>query len=394
MSGHVPATRRPTGLTVGQIARAHGAALRATYVLSPEQHAVLTAIERCRTAALGGHLHVCRECGHEQPRYNSCRNRHCPGCQSLAQHRWLEARRERILETGYFHVVFTVPEALRALFLRERVAMFGHLMEAAKQSLLVLAADPKRLGALPAITLVLHTWTRELVFHPHVHAVVSAGGLDLRGGAWVQARSKGRFLFPVKVLSRLVRGAMRTAVLAGIEDGSLRLRDGEEPAIHAALFEAKWLVYAKAPFGGADHVFAYLGRYTHRVGLSNARLLASDEQGVTFATKHGRSITLAPEELLRRLLLHVLPKGFHKIRHAGLCAPTHVRTGTLDRARDLLLARASKIRVAESRPPRTWFELVLALVGHDPRRCPRCFDVVMDIAPLPSDLRPQGIDSS
>ena len=211
---HGSVARREAGLSVGEIARAHGERVRAEHALSPEQHKVLRAIERCRTAALGGHLHKCPGCDYEQPRYNSCRNRHCPGCQSLSQLRW----RERILDVGYFHVVFTIPEPLRALFARERRVMYGLLMEAARRSLLAMAADPKRLGALPAITLVLHTWTRELLYHPHVHAVVSAGGYDLAAQRWIPVRRNGRYLFPVRALAKLVRGVVREAILRLAEE--------------------------------------------------------------------------------------------------------------------------------------------------------------------------------
>ena len=394
---HGSVARREPGLSVGMIARAHGERLRAEHVLSPEQHQVLRAIERCRTAALGGHLHACPACGFHQPRYNSCRNRHCPGCQSLAQLRWLEARRERILDTGYFHVVFTIPEPLRALFARERKVMYGLLMEAARRSLLTMAADPKRLGALPAITLVLHTWTRELLYHPHVHAVVSAGGYDLATQRWVPARSNGRYLFPVKALAKLVRRVMREAILPALDEGSLVLPAHEVQPVRRALFETKWHVYAKPPFAGAQHVFAYLGRYTHRVGISNARLLNYDGEAVTFATKDGLSCTLRAVDFLARLLRHTLPRGFHKIRHAGLASSSHVRSGALARAQATLGASTSA-RVVESderAAPRTWVELMLALNGCDPLCCPRC-DTPLLVLPLPTSMptRVEGVDSS
>ena len=395
---HGSAARRDAGLSVGEIARAHGARVRAEHALSTEQHQVLRAIERCRTAALGGHLHACPACGFQQPRYNSCRNRHCPGCQALTQLRWLEARRERILDTGYFHVVFTIPEALRALFARERRVMYGLLMEAARRSLLTMAADPKRLGALPAITLVLHTWTRELLYHPHVHAVVSAGGYDLAAQRWVPARGKGRYLFPVKALAKLVRRVMREAILPALDEGTLVLPAHEVEPVRRALFETKWHVYAKAPFADAQHVFAYLGRYTHRVGISNARLLSYDGQAVTFATKDGLTCTLHAVDFLTRLLRHTLPKGFHKIRHAGLASTCHVRSGSLARAQAALANATTSARVGvrdECASPRTWAELMLALNGHDPLRCPHC-DTPLLVLPLPTptQTRVEGIDSS
>ena len=368
---------------MGDIVRAHGAALRATSVLTPPQRAVLDALERCRTAALGGHLHVCGECGHELPVYNACRNRHCPSCQSLDQYRWLQARRERILPTGYFHVVFTLPEPLRALVQYNREALFAMLFSAASQTLLTLARDPKRLGAIPAITMVLHTWTRELVFHPHVHAIVSAGGLSLDGPRWIPVR--GRFLFPVKVLGKLFRGKLRAALLAELASGAVRLPPDSPPDVldrlRDALFHTAWVVYAKAPFGGADRVYQYLGRYTHRVGVSDARLRSLDEHGVTFATKGRRTLTLTGVEFLRRFVQHVLPKGFTKIRHYGLLAPSHATT-TLERARALLTpappappapaAPASPRPLGASAAPESWIECLLALTGVDALKCPRC----------------------
>jgi hypothetical protein len=252
-------------------------------------------------------------------------------------------------------------------------------------------------SALPAITLVLHTWTRELLYHPHVHAVVSAGGYDLAEQCWVPARGKGRFLFPVKALAKLARRVVREAVLPALDDGTLTLPDHEVEPVRRALFETKWHVYAKAPFAGADQVFAYLGRYTHRVGISNARLLKYDGEAVTFATKDGLTCTLDAEDFLARLLRHTLPKGFHKIRHAGLCSSTHVRTGNLARAQATLAKPPATARVVatnERASPRTWVELMLALVGHDVLRCPRCQTPLL-VAPLPSFAsRPEGIDSS
>lgn len=284
-------------------------------MLSPEQHAVLRAIQFCRTAALGGHLHACSHCDYAVPVYNSCRNRHCPSCQSLEQHRWLARRRERILPVSYFHVVFTLPAELRPIVLLQREKLFAMLMHAASQTLLILAHDDKRLGAMPAITTVLHTWTRELVFHPHVHAIVSSGGLRTTDGEprWIGI-SKG-YLFPVRVMGKLFRHLFRSALLQEIDKGSIRVPSDCEGPMRAALFDKRWVVYAKKPFGGADQVFSYLGRYTHRVGISNARIVLTDASTVTFATKNGRTCTLSQVEFLRRLLQHVLPKGFHKIRH-------------------------------------------------------------------------------
>lgn len=381
---------------VGDIARASGAALRENYALSPEQHAVLRAIERCRTAALGGHLHVCGSCGYTVPVYNSCRNRHCPSCQSLEQHRWLESRRARILPVPYFHVVFTLPAELRPIVLAQREKLFTLLMQAASQTLLTLARDDKRLGAIPAITMVLHTWTRELVFHPHVHAIVSAGGL--RTGErpeWVHGNK--RYLFPVKVMAKLFRRLFRTALLDAIENGSVHVPVGSNATLRSVLFEKRWVVYAKRPFGGAEQVFGYLGRYTHRVGISNARLVRRDESTITFATKNGGSCTLTHVEFLRRLLQHVLPKGFHKIRHYGLASASHVRLGSLEQACSLLAPDskgANSAGDAVGGAPQTWLECLLSLTGVDIMRCPRCGTGQMSRQPLTADKRPALHDTS
>jgi hypothetical protein len=380
---------------VGDIARAYGAALRGSCVLSLEQHTVLRAIERCRTAALGGHNYVCNCCGYTVPVYNSCRNRHCPTCQSLEQHRWFERRRERILPTPYFHVVFTLPAELRSIVLAQREPLFTMLMRAASETLLTLAHDDKRLGATPAITMVLHTWTRELLFHPHVHAIVSAGGLCMgEQPRWIQGND--RYLFPVKVMAKLFRRVFRDALLHAIETGVVTVPNDCRSAVHAALFDKRWVVYVKAPFGGADQVFNYLGRYTHRVGISNARILRSNAEGVTFTTKNDGTCTLPQVEFLRRLLLHVLPKGFHKIRHYGLCSASHVRLGTLERARSMLIqnSAAQLPKPVPDPAPKTWVECLLALTGVDTLRCPRCATGRMIPQPLSNPKLPALNDTS
>jgi hypothetical protein len=377
-------TGEPRRVQVGDIARTHGAALRDKYALSPEQHAVLADLERCRTAALGGHMHACDRCGYAVPMYNSCRNRHCPTCQSLEQHKWLERRRDTILPAPYFHVVFTLPSELRPVVAMNRERLFGLLFEAASKTLLLLSRDKKRLGGMPAITMVLHTWTRELVFHPHVHAIVSAGALA-EDDTWV--RSREDYLFPVKVMARLFRRLFRHGLLKAIDAGEVNVPAEVVESMRRALFEKKWVVYAKAPFGGAEQVYSYLGRYTHRVGISNARILRVDARGVTFATKNGRKCTLDPVEFLRRFLLHVLPKGFHKIRHYGLCSSHHVAIDTIGMVRAMLegptdAADSAPCSTLPDEPPaaakteltapESWVECMLALTGLDVMRCPRC----------------------
>jgi hypothetical protein len=297
-----PARAQP-GLELADVVRAYGEAFTRSYRLRPEQHAVLRAVELCRTASLGGHLDVCGACGHEQPSYNSCRNRHCPKCQSLAQARWIEGRLERLLPVHYFHVVFTLPSELRAVARRSRQALFDMLFASAAQTVLALARDPKRLGADLGITMVLHTWTRELLFHPHVHAIVTGGGLTSDAARWVAARRD--YLFPVRVMGALFRGKMLAALERAHGLGRVNLGNVDLQALR----KTSWIVYAKRPFGGPEQVFRYLGRYTHRVGLSNHRLVSLDDRGVTFRTRGEQTVTVAADEFLRRFLLHVLPKG-------------------------------------------------------------------------------------
>jgi len=337
-------------------------------------------IERCRTAALGGHLQVCEHCGHEAPAYNSCRNRHCPKCQCIAQARWIARRCERVLPCPHFHVVFTVPAELRALALRNRKLLYAAMFRCAADAMLEMAADPRRLGAQLGVTAVLHTWTRDLRLHPHLHCVVTAGGLapDAR---WRRSRYGSKFLLPVRPLARLFAGKLIDALCRARKRGELRL-DGPcaelaDPDVFALfkdrLYRHKWVVYAKRPFAGAEHVFKYLGRYTHRVAISNQRLLSLDERGVRFLTKNGQETTLPVEQFISRFLLHVLPKGFVKVRHYGLYAAGNVNT-RLERAREQLLGAASTATddPPEHHLPDDWKRCLLRIAGFDVTRCPRC----------------------
>jgi len=369
-----PATPTASGLEVATIVRAHGAAVRRQQALSREQRQALRAIAVCRTPALGGHVDVCTTCGLERPAYHSCRNRHCPKCQSLAQARWIAQRMARVLDTDYFHVVFTLPAALRPLALAHRRRVFALLLRAAAQTLLALGHDPQRLGAQLGITTVLHTWTRDLQFHPHVHCIVTAGGLTTDGRRWVPARQRDRF--PVRVLAALFRGKCLAALQRAVRHGEIAT-DGATARALAALYRTPWVVYVKRPFGGAARLFQYLGRYTHRVGLSNQRLVAVTPDTVTFRTKDGRTAMLHPHECLRRLLLHVLPAGFVKIRHAGLFAPRQVATA-LPRAQQLLAQRAASPSPGPVAPAATWAALLQRLTGLDVTRCPRCQQPTLD----------------
>jgi hypothetical protein len=303
-----PAAVRPQ-LEVAERLRTHGEAYLQRHTASTEQRRAMRAIVACRTAALGGHVDVCNGCGHQRPAYNSCRNRHCPKCQSLRQAKWVEQRLARLLPTHYFHVVFTLPAALRPLAHRNRKRVFTLLFQAAAQTLLTLGRDPTRLAAQLGITAVLHTWTRELQFHPHLHCIVTGGGLSVDGKHWIAARR--RYLFPVQVLSRLFHGKFLAALTQAHRNGELEFGGTTQALADAAefqqfvdkLYRVEWVVYAKRPFGGPQQVFRYLGRYTHRVGISNQRLQHIDAESVRFATKNGHSITLSPYAFIRRFLV-------------------------------------------------------------------------------------------
>lgn len=390
-AGSVAAASRPS-FDLGEIFRAHGEAFRSQFSLSPEQGKVMRAIAACRTAALGGHLDVCLDCGLERPSFNSCRNRHCPKCQALDQQRWLEQRMERILPTHYFHVVFTLPDELRALARRNPREIYTLLFQAASRTLMDLGRDPNRLGALLGLTLVLHTWTRDLRFHPHVHGIVTGGGLRLDGQEWVGTSPK--FLFPVKVLSKLFRGKVVDGLHRLLDEGSLELppelRDPtSSERFFAALYAHRWVVYAKPPFAGPEQVFAYLGRYTHRVALSNHRILDLTDDTVTIATRDGKTATMSPVELIRRFLLHILPKRFVKIRHYGLHASANVGS-RLEKARELLQSSIPDPALADhgSETAKTWKQRLQDLTGVDPDICPACGSHRLHRTHLPRRARP------
>jgi hypothetical protein len=338
-------------LEVADIFRGHGPAWRSAQRghLSLGQLKVMSAIEQCRSAALGGHVLRCDGCGTDQVSYNSCRNRHCPKCQSTAAKRWLDARQADLLPVEYYHVVFTLPAPIADIAYQNKAVMYGLLFDLAAEVLLTIAADPKHLGARIGATLVLHTWGSALTHHPHVHGIVPGGGLKPDGKTWVACRPG--FFLPVRVVSRLFRRRFLEELLRVHEAGKLQFFGEHGALAHAQAFKAwltplrqcEWVVYAKRPFAGPQAVLAYLSRYTHRVAISNSRLLALDERGVTFRWKDYRAkgktrykpMTLAPEEFMRRFLLHVLPGGFHRIRHYGLLA-NGTRKTNLALARELL----------------------------------------------------------
>jgi Putative transposase/Transposase zinc-binding domain len=344
-------------LEVADIFRLHGPAWRQAQRghLSLGQLKVMSAIEQCRSAALGGHVLRCDGCNSDAVSYNSCRNRHCPKCQSSAAKRWLEARQADLLPVEYYHVVFTLPAPIAAIGYQNKAVVYGLLFDVAAETLLTIAADPKHLGARIGATLVLHTWGSTLTHHPHVHGIVPGGGLSPDGTSWIACRPG--FFLPVRVLSRLFRRRLLEELLCAHEAGKLQFF-GE----HAGLADAKvfnqwlaplrkieWVVYAKRPFAGPQAVLAYLSRYTHRVAISNSRLIGMDERGVSFRWKDYRAkgrtrykaMTLEPSEFMRRLLLHVLPGGLHRIRHYGLLA-NGSRKASLALARELLHAASAQ----------------------------------------------------
>lgn len=382
-------------LEVADVFRAHGPAWREAQRghLSLAQLKVMSAITQCRTAALGGHVLRCEGCRIDQIAYNSCRNRHCPKCQSAAAQRWLEARQADLLPVEYYHVVFTLPAPIADLAYQNKAAIYGLLFDVAASTLQTIAADPKHLGARIGATLVLHTWGSALTHHPHVHGIVPGGGLSPDGTGWVACR-KGFFL-PVRVLSRLFRRRFLEELQQRHRLGALRffgehaaLADGQAfKAWLQPMRKCEWVVYAKRPFAGPQAVLAYLSRYTHRVAISNSRLLALDERGVTFRWKDYRAkgktrhkaMTLSPEEFMRRFLLHVLPSGFHRIRHYGLLA-NGSRKFNLAMARQLLDVPADVLpdmagdAAANDEPPSKPPIFVC-------RRCGRPMAIVLRLAP-------------
>jgi len=338
-------------LEVADIFRSHGPAWRDAQHdhLSLGQLKVMSAIEQCRTATLGGHVLCCPACDHQDIAYNSCRNRHCPKCQASAAKRWLEARQADLLPVEYYHVVFTLPAPISAIAYTNKAVIYGLLFEIAAETLRTIAADPKHLGAQIGATLVLHTWGSALTHHPHVHGIVPGGGLSLDGERWVSC--KPGFFLPVRVLSRLFRRRFLEELSTAQATGQLQFFGDFAHLSDAAAFadwlaplkKCEWVVYAKRPFAGPEAVLAYLSRYTHRVAIANSRLIGMDERGVTFRWKDYRAkgqtrhktMTLTADEFIRRFLLHVLPSGFHRIRHYGLLANAG-RRDNLARMRDLL----------------------------------------------------------
>jgi len=370
-------------LEVADIFRRYGPAYRQQHAasLGGGQRRVMSAIELCRTAALGGHVEQCDRCGHQRIAYDSCRNRHCPKCQSLARAQWLEDRQAELINTEYFHVVFTLPEQVAAIALQNKKALYDMLLHASAQSLRTIGADPEHLGAQLGFITILHTWGQNLMHHPHVHCVVPGGGLSPDGQRWVACRPG--FFLPVNVLSRIFRRLFLEALHKAFRAGELQfhskleaLRDPKAFATYLGpAAQTEWVVYAKAPFGGPAQVLNYLSRYTHRVAISNNRLLSMQDGKVVFLWKdykHGgakTSMTLTAEEFIRRFLLHVLPKGFQHIRSYGFLGNRYRET-KLALCRQLLGTQISTAHAStENNDYRERYE---RLTGQSLRDCPIC----------------------
>ena len=350
-------------LEVADVFRRHGEAFRQGRAghLGRVERRVMGAITACRTAALGGHVEQCDDCAATRIAYNSCRNRHCPKCQGLARAEWLAHRQAELLPVPYFHVVFTLPTLAGEIAFQNKATVYAILFRAAAETLTTIAADPKHLGAQIGVTAVLHTWGQTLQHHPHVHCVVPGGGPSLDGTRWIACRPG--FFLPVRVLSRLFRRLFLTMLRAAHEAGRLQFFGDQAALADAQAFAAylvplgrtEWVVYAKRPFGGPQAVLAYLSRYTHRVAIANSRLIAYDGSSVTFrwkdyrADSHDRQkiMSLATGQFIRRFLIHVLPQGFHRIRHYGLCA-SGTRAKNIARARELLNASTAQPRTADT----------------------------------------------
>jgi hypothetical protein len=364
---------------LADIFRLHGPAYRQAHSLPLHQHRLMQAIETCRTPALGGSVEWCDHCQYTHIRYRSCRNRHCPKCQGAARKKWLEQRRGELLPTGYFHVVFTLPEPIAAIAFYNKEAVYDLFFRAVAETLLTIARDPRRLGVELGFFSVLHSWGQNLHFHPHLHCVVPGGGLSADHEHWIASRRQ--FLLPVEVLSHLFRRLLLDALEKAYAAGQLQffgplepLRDPPAFARYLApLRKRKWVVYAKAPFGGPPHVLEYLGRYTHRVAISNRRLLALEEGQVSFAWKDYRDgqeqkvMTVSAEEFIRRFLQHALPPGFQRIRYYGFLANCH-RAEKLDLCRRLLADPCTDLLPQ----PADCRDFLAALPASNLRLCPRC----------------------
>jgi hypothetical protein len=386
--------------TVGEILRTYGDAYRAEHLLCPVQDKAFRAIAQCRTAALGGHLYRCDHCGAEVPLYNSCDNRHCPQCQTLARLRWIEAREDELLPIPYFHVVFTLPHALNPLAQGNPALLYSLLFRAAAETLKAFGKDPKHLGAELGIIMVLHTWGQTLEQHIHVHCIVTGGGLSPDGTRWIPCKrnphSKKVFLFPVEALSPVFRGKYLEALQAAYDEGKLRLAGGTAPLADPVrfaqliddLYQSDWVVYAKRPFAGPEQVIRYLSAYTHKVAIGNHRLLSIDNGQIQFRYKDyadggsQKTMTLAADEFIRRFLLHILPQGFQRVRYYGFLA---------NRYREQKLAVCRQLLGADTpsdKDPESPAALLQRLADIDVTLCPVCHQGHLErVGSLPKPAR-------
>jgi hypothetical protein len=396
-------------LEVADIFRRYGEAYRQHHgaAMSTAQRRVMTAIELCRTAALGGHIERCDQCGHERNCFNSCRDRHCPKCQSLARVQWIKDRQSELLEVPYFHVVFTVPEEIAAIAYQNKKVVYDILFRVTAETLTTIAADPEHLGAQIGFFAVLHSWGQNLQFHPHLHCVVPGGGLSPDGQRWICCRPN--FFLPVRVLSHLFRRLFLESLQKAFDSGKLQLLGRLEPLRERGTFvrhcaelkEQEWVVYAKRPFAGPQQVLDYVGRYTHRVAISNNRLLNIEDDQVSFQWKDYRTggqvktMTLSADEFIRRFLLHVLPNGFQRIRYYGFLGNRY-RQQKLQQCRRLLGMQMPDLHPALP-PEQDYRDRYENLTGCSLRQCPQCQRgrmVLIATLPACSDSFPVGIDSS
>ena len=407
---------KPTSPELAHILGAHGPAYVQENPTSDQQRKVIAAIMRCRTPAMGGHMETCQnQCGYQRLSFHSCRNRHCPKCQNLPQIRWVAQRSRKLLPTPYFHVVLTLPHQLNPLLLRNKKLLYSNLFQSASRAMLQLAQTWPRLQAQPGFTAILHTWNQDLLYHVHLHIVVTAGGINEEGSRWIQA--KNNFLVPVRALAEIFRGKFLDALADAFREGRIELTANTRhlnnpPACKTFIHDLrriKWYAYAKPPFQGPLHVYNYLGRYTHRTAISNQRILAFDGDTVTFRARDNskpgtyRRVQMHAREFIRRFLLHVLPAGFVRIRHFGLLASRNAQT-TWCTARHLLLSHPVSKATQEVHPsqlqlptelPADWKSLLFKLTGFDVSRCPRCKGSLLRLPlPIPGTYPVPNLDSS
>jgi hypothetical protein len=350
---------------LAEVIRQYKTALTAKHPPLKQHLSVLNALEKCRTAALGGHVDACDSCGHVRISYNSCRNRHCPKCQVTNKERWILARQQQLLPVSYFHVVFTIPQELNTWCLHYPKQMYDLLFAASHQTIRTFASDAKHLGAMPGMISVLHTWGQNLSLHPHVHLIIPGGGIAA-SGCWKNAKSKGRYLFPVKAMSTVFKNKYMESFLKFIQTKNITI----EKTLRETLYNKRWVVYAKQPFAGTSQVIEYLGRYTHKVAISNHRIKSIADGKVSFTYKDyadgckQKQMTLEATEFLRRFCMHILPPGFRKIRHYGFLANTN-RAMLQVQQKEMGVAAAAAIK-------KDWKTIAKEKMNYDVDQCPCC----------------------